>query len=174
MSKPLLLLLIIACRILRVMDQHIRPLNEAQKPGIATVAPLNICRIDHAPFMILNTIDNGPIQRMTITKLGQHAHFFFIDAASPSSLATIQHRFCTPATPRYALLIYYCMKRAMGWKFTYIYREIRWRHQWSYELFNTLTGELRSKKMQMRVGVEEGREERKTAQVITMCVRDEE
>src|SRR5947209_7068239 len=66
------------------------------------------------------------------------------------------------------------MKCTLRWQLTHIYREIRRRHQWSYELFNSLSTELRAEDMNMGVRIKKRSKEGEAQQMIAvpMCNKE--
>ena len=61
MAKPLPRRAILIRRVLRIVNQHIRPLNKGQKHGIAAVLPLDIGRENQFSPTLLNAIDRRAI-----------------------------------------------------------------------------------------------------------------
>src|SRR5581483_830597 len=59
-------LLVIAARILRIMDQHVRFSNEIQKSCIALIFPFDICGEDQAVTGVLNAINCRAVQRVAV------------------------------------------------------------------------------------------------------------
>jgi hypothetical protein len=66
------------------------------------------------------------------------------------------------------------MKRASGWQLVYIYREIRRRHEWGYEFFNSPSAKLRAEDMDGCMRIKERSKEREAEQMIIMTVSNEQ
>src|SRR6185312_8215373 len=103
--------------------------------------PLHIGSINDTPTSIFNAIYHGSIERVAPYKHCNHTNLCWIGFLLETQLRIPHDGFALPMAPDDALPIHDGMECAMRRQMTYIYWEIRSRHEWGYNLFHTFTSQ---------------------------------